>query len=197
MLNKKILLPFIILLIFTLTACTTNNIEKNPIPDSPTVGEKIPDKGNTDENLVQEGNETKITPIAAFNLYMDKYPTTKVRKIELDSDRGIYAYKVKGYENGIEYELKLDPTNGDILKEESEKENDLEKDGEITRTNVDKTEEFVDKVLQEAGEGSILDGWTLKAKNGRPIVEIEVDLPNGKDLEHTYDIETGELIEAD
>ena len=196
MLNKKILLPFIILLIFTLAACTTNNIEKNPIPDSPVVEEHIPDN-NTDENLVQEGNETKIMPIAAFDLYMDKYPTTKVRKIELDSDRGIYAYKVKGYENGIEYELKLDPTNGDILKEESEKENDLEKDGEITRTNVEKIEEFVNKVLQEAGEGSILDEWTLKAKNGRPIVEIEVDLPNGKDLEHTYDIETGELIEAD
>ena len=135
--------------------------------------------------------------MVAFDIYMSKYPTTKVRKIELDSDRGVYAYKVKGYENGIEYELKLDPVSGDIIKEEVEKENNLDKDGEIKRANVEKVEGFVNKLLEESGENSKLDEWTLKAKDGRLMLEIEVDLPNDNDIKHTYDLETGELVEVD
>lgn len=197
MLNKKMFLSFILVLALLLSACTKDDIVKDPVPEVPTVEEQNPTVDNSTE-YSSEGNElTRINSLAAFDIYVDKYPTTKVRKIELDSERDVYYYKIKGYENGIEYELKLDPINGDIIKEDSEKEKNLDKDDEITRANVDKIDEFVNKLLKETGEGSKLDEWTLKAKNGRPMLEIEIDLKDGSDLEHTYDIETGKLVEKD
>ncbi len=199
MFNKKIILPLMIILILALglTACNTDNVVKDPVADKPSVEEQNSDKDNSKVDIIEEDELTRITPMAAFDIYVDKYPTTKVRKIELDSDRGEYYYKIKGYENDIEYELKLDPINGNIIKEENEKETDLDKDGEITKANVEKIEDFVDKLLKQSGDGSVLDEWTLKAKNGRSMLTIEIDLPDGNDLEHTYDIETGELVERD
>ena len=193
MIKKKLWIPLIIILALTLTACNT---VKEPVVENPVV-DQAPNVENTDENLVQEGNETLINPVAAFDLYMEKYPTTKLRKIQLDNDRGLYSYKLNGYENGMEYEFKLNAINGDIINEESKNENDLNKDGEITKENIENIEEYVNKVLQEAGENSTLDEWTLKAKSGRPLLEVEVDLANGNDIEYTYDIKTGELVEKD
>lgn len=197
MFNKKMFIALSIIVLLTLSACSTDNTIKEPSTQTPAVGEQNPANSNSNDVTVQEGDETMITPMAAFDIYLEKFPTTKVRKIEFDSDMDVYYYKVKGYENNIEYELKLDSVNGDVIKEDSEKENDLDKHGEILKADLEKIDKYVNKVLDDAGEGSTLDEWTIKAKNGRALLEVEVDLSNGNDLEHTYDVNTGELVEID
>lgn len=213
MLKKKLFLPIMMGLILTLTAGNTDDVEVEPNPDTPpvedeTTGDTTDEateedsvKNQTDEKLsndVLENNyEIKIRPEEVFDIYMEKHPDTKVRKIQLDEDNNKYIYKIKGYAGSDEYEVKIDSSNGDIIKEETDREDDLDENGEITKENVKKIEELVNKVLSDAGENSRLDEWTLKAKKGRAELEIEVDREGADDFEHTYDVETGELLEMD
>lgn len=193
--NKISFIILIIVLSLALTACSIDNTQKNPAPENPNIVNQPTDKDITDDNLVQEGEEEIIMPMAAINIYVEKYPNNKIKEIGLDNNLGVYTYKIEGYKNGIEYEMKIDAVNGDILYEENKKEDDLDKYGDISKSDVENIGQYVNKVLENAGHGTILDEWTLKAKNGRKLLEIEVDLSNGTDIERTYDIETGELVE--
>lgn len=209
MLKKKMILPIMMGLILTLTACTTDDVEVEPNPDMPTVEDETTedaaddntDESDTDEevskNVLEDNYGVKIRPEEVFDTYMEKHPDAKVRKIQLDEDNNKYVYKIKGYVGRDEYEVKIDSSNGDIIKEETDTEDDLDENGEITKENVKKIEELVNKVLNDAGENSRLDEWTLKAKNGRAELEVEVDGEGTDDFEHTYDVETGELLEID
>ena len=221
MLKKKIFLPIMVGLILTLTACSTDDVEVEANPDTPpvedeTTGDITDDttdettdditeedsvKSQTDEevsnDILENNYGIKIRPEEVFDIYMEKHPDTKVRKIQLDEDNNKYIYKIKGYAGSDEYEVKIDSLNGDIIKEETDREDDLDENGEITKENIKKIEELVNKVLNDAGENSRLDEWTLKAKNGRAELEIEVDRSGADDFEHTYDVETGELLEID
>lgn len=195
MFTRKFYIAIIIILALTLSACAPDNGVNNQVPENPSAGEQVPDKNVVDNNVVEPGEETLITPMAALDIYINKYPNNKIKEIELDNNKGIYTYKIEGYENNSEFEMKIDSVNGDILSEEQDIEEDFNKYGDITKENLETIEAYVKKVLDEAGNGSVLDEWTIKAKDGRILLEIEVDLPNGDDIEHIYDIETGELVE--
>lgn len=197
MFNRKIYIPIIIILALTLSACAPDSEVNNQVSENPSVGQQVPDENVADENVVESGEETFISPVAALNIYSEKYPNNKIKEIELDNNKGLYTYKIEGYENNTEYEMKIDSVNGDILSEDKEIEDDFNNYGNITKENLETIEGYVNKVLDEGGEGSVLDEWTIKAKDGRILLEVEVDLANGDDIEHTYDIETGELVERD
>lgn len=203
MIKKKIVLPLILVFLLTLTACTTDNVNLAPDTDTPSVvnqtpGEDAnsPEDDTTNDDITGEYNDIKISPLEAFDKYMDKYPDTKVKKMELDEDYGEYVYEVKGYDDESEYELKIDPVNGDILKEEKDSRDDDEEEA-ISRGNVEKVADIVDKALKEAGAEYRLEEWTLKVKNGRAQIEVEMDREDGDDFEYTYDVETGEIIDRD
>ncbi len=136
--------------------------------------------------------DIKLTPSQAFEIYMERYPNSTVKEVELDTKSNSYIYKVKGYDDEKKYKAYIDPVNGTItkVKEKLCKGNYKE----ITKSSTDKIQELVDKSLRDAGEGSRLDEWSLELEDGMLELEVEVKLKNGDDLEYEYNLATGELI---
>lgn len=221
MFKKKLFLPILIALVVVLAACSPDN-GGGPEPDVPAdtpppTGNEVPsdedieepdaEKPDTEEPDTEEPSgenqdgdasvysNIKIKPEEAFDIYMDKYPDTKVKKLEVDTDMGKYVYKVEGFDGANEYEVKIDPINGDILKEEKDSDDDNEV--EISRAHAEKVQALVDKALEEAGADSELEEWTLDTNNGKAMLEVEIDRQGKDDIEHTYDVESGELVEKD
>ena len=202
MIKKRWIIFIVFVLAITLSACTENSPNNNSNEQISTG-----DSANTDTNPDSHINNTdattnvvyediKLTPGEVFNIYVKKYPNVKVNKLALDFDRGSYVYEVEGYDDSNKYELKIEPVDGKILKEE-QKQRDDNDTGEITIENVDKIPELIDKALKDAGNSYKVDEWELKFENGQSIFKIEVYDVNDRDIEYKYNINTMELIEKD
>lgn len=217
MFKRKLILPIILSLALVLAACSPDKGDA-PEPDVPAdtpppIGNEIPKDDDLDEPDVEEQEDDtpedpqdsesvdyeniKLKPEEAFDIFVEKYPDVKVKKVEIDTDYGKYVYKVEGFDSDKEYELKIDPENGDILKDEVESDDDNDNNIAITRADTEKIQAIVDKALKDAGENSKLDEWTLDTDNGKLMIEVEIDREDADDIEHTYDLETGELVEKD
>lgn len=207
MFKKKFVLPLALILILSLTACNTT--EPVPVTDTPPIedpdelvddaamGGESPSEDSVDENLSRsEYNDIKITPEEAFDIYMEKYPDTKVKQVQLDEEMGNYLYKVEGFKDYTEYELEIDPIDGSILKEHMEEDDDMDS-LEITRANVEKVAALVDRALAESGEDAKLEEWTIEIDDGIVELEIEIDKKGLDDVEYKYNVETGQLLEMD
>lgn len=183
---KKSFLTILMLgLALGLTACSTNNKGVDPAIDK-----DAPADQDTD-------SEKEIDEIEAFDTFVDKYPNATVTKVGLDEDSKEYYYKVEGFENGKEIEIKIKKLNGEIFKEELEEGDNNDKDIAITKADVEKVKSIVDKVIASADDNAKLDEWTLETEFDRLVVEIEIDQPDSNDIENTYDLQTGELLESD
>lgn len=201
MFNKKLLLPiFILILSLSLIACTKDMVDPDidPEPNIPVVEGKDDTITDDKDSDVSTNNyaSIKIKAEDAYDIYMKKYPNSKVEKIQIDNKKEGYIYKVKGFEENKEYELKINSMDGTIIKESMEIDDDMD-NMEITRANVEKIEAIVNSRLSEFGENAELDEWTLEFDDGRFELEIEIDRKGFDDEERTYDIETGELLEID
>lgn len=140
--------------------------------------------------------DIKLSPQEAYEIFGKKYPEMKIDKIQLDWDDDQYVYEVKGFDQNNWLELDIHPVSGEILKDKSGTRNDKYERTELTLEQVKKVQAMVDKVLAE-NAGATLDEWTLKYDNGRTEIEVEIDLPSGQDIDYTYDVDTGELLEID
>lgn len=198
--KKRWILSFILVLALLLTACTTDKeetpdiVEEQPVEE---VKDEIPpiveSDGKENTSLYEE---IKISPMDAFDIYVEKYPNTKVDKLELDKDYGYYIYEIEGFDKDYEYEIKINPVTGEIIKEEKEMDRDLDQDGDLNMEDVEKVQGIVDRALKDAGEEAELKEWTLEADEGRIVVEVEIEKSSFKDIEYLYDID-GELLEKD
>lgn len=214
MLKKKIFIPLMIVLAISLTACTTDpveeEVESQPAPVEEEMPEEMPEEDTPDVNLpdvdvevdvdgAENYEDVKISPEEVFDIYMEKYPDTMVAKIELDQDFGSYMYKIEGFDGEKEYELKINPVNGEITKDDIDNEilEDDDKDEIITRANAEKVQALVDKSLEDAGEEGKLKDWELDYDDGRAVLEIEIDKEAFDDIEYKYDVESGDLLEKD
>lgn len=201
--KRLLFLPIALLLVFAMVACgpkepgvTTPSEEVPPEIDEPVVElPEEPDLGAEDD--IVSYADIILTPMEAYDLYSESYPDMQVTEIELDKYFGSYVYKIKGYKENEEIKIKLNPVNGDIIDTDTEIEMDSDKDGEITKVDVEKIQSLVDKSLVDAGTGSMVDEWTLQWDDGVLEFEIEIDLVDSKDIEYTYNVLTGELIEKD
>lgn len=212
--KKKWLLPLFLILMLTLAACGTDpdpdtpaddeGVEDTPMDPTPDVDEDADDNQNTDDDSNQDANageikyeDIKLTPEDAFDKFMEAHPDSKVTEIDLDKNLTNYQYKVEGYDNDNNYEVKINPVNGDIISDDKELI-DLDDDdkGEITKDDVGKIKIFVDKAMTEAGYSSSVNEWSLDIDDGKKIFDIEIKKDNN-DVEYTYDLESEELIEKD
>ena len=190
---KKIFLPLMIILTMVLAACSTSNQDAIDKRSAPPVVNEI-----ADNNVAMVGKEdARLTPMEAFDKYMEKYPDTKVEEISLDTNFGSYVYKVEGYDEEKEYKLKISATDGSIVEEKIENNNDYKNDGEITKVHIEKIENLVSQALEDGEKGAKLDQWSLEIDNGTAILAVEIDLNGSDDIEYKYNVETGKLIEKD
>lgn len=136
--------------------------------------------------------DVKLTSADALDKYRERYPNTTIKEIELDTKSNRYRYKVEGYDDEKKYKAYIDPSDGMVtkVKEELHKGNHIE----ITNSSTENIQKLVDKSLEDAGEGSILDEWELELEDGMLELEVEVKLINGDEIEYKYNLETEELL---
>ncbi len=199
----KLIVFSIIILSLTLTACTpgqenpavTDTIGQTPSTGETDKGDKTPNSDSSDQgDEATTYEDITLTFSDAFNIYTKKFPNTKVKKVELDTDYGVYVYEAEGYDGVKKYEIKIHPISGEVLKEEIEDDNNHH--GELTIDHTDKVEEIIKMALSKAGENALIKEVTLKDKKGKIEIEVEIDKDGSGDIEYTYDI-NGTLIETD
>lgn len=199
MLNKKSLLSLIALSSFALAACdTTDDLTENDTATPPV--EETEEDANVDEqndsSTSDDYTNIAVMPEEIYDIFLDNYPEALVTKIQLDKEMNEFVYKVEGYEGKTEYELKINPMDSSIIKESTDTDDDHD-EMEITREQVAKVMDLVDLALSEAGEEAKLKEWTIDEDDGIIKLEVEMDTDGLADMEYTYNIETGELIEKD
>lgn len=201
--KKKWILSFILVFALSLSACTTSKEETPDIVEEPPVDEVVPEEGKDESPPVVESDEKenaslyeeiKISPMDAFDIYIEKYPATKVKKVQLDKDFGYYVYKVEGFDKDYEYEIKINPVTGEIIRDE--KEMDTDQDVEIAKDQLKKVTGIVDLALEDAGDGAIIEEWTLEVEDGKVVIEVEIERPGLDDIEYLYDLD-GNLLKKD
>lgn len=141
---------------------------------------------------MEKYERVKITPTEAMEIYLEKYPDTTVKEVELELKSGQFVYEVEGYDDEQEYELKIDSINGNILEVEIEYYRGIEQ--RITKEATDKIEPLVEKALKEAGEGTALYEYELDIENRRFVLEVKMTLADGQYANYKYDVDTGDLI---
>ena len=214
MLKKKWIITSYLVLAIGLTACSNDATvdEKTPVEDNANIGKETTETKDTEVNkeeavkpgtkapkTTKEGNrgkynEIKLSATEAYDTFLDKKVGSKVEKVELDYDNNMYYYKIEGSDDQSYYEMKIDAVTGKIVKEEKDNKDDV--DAEISLDYVKKVDQFVQKSLDEDGANIISLEWDLEMENGRPELEIEIQREDGE-IEYTYDMETGELLEKD
>ena len=125
----------------------------------------------------------------AFNIFLQEYPNARIHKIESEVENLI---EVKGYEEGKEYKLKINVIDGSIAETKIK-----DRDRDLTINDFGRIDEFLNKALTDAGEGSHIKEWEFKHKNRGRILEVEVQNSLGKEIEYEYNIDLEALEERD
>lgn len=178
-----------------LGGCTNTVSEKYPNENVLETFEEVEGMGGfqgESEQYVVINEKTITDAQEIFDVFMGKYPNAKVNEIELEREGGKYQYEIEGYEGSTKYELRIDATTKEILKEK--RENNKNEYGEIKRDQLDKVDQYVKKALDDSGEGYLLKEWKLKAKNDYIEFTIELENNKGKEIKYKYNYETGELL---
>ena len=202
MLKKKLIVTSFLVLALGLSACGDNN-DKVPAGDNTEIGNenKTEDTVNPSsptspkDGDLERYKEIKLTAEDAYNTFTGKKVNSKVDEIGLKYNHNRYSYKVEGYDDVNEYELEIDALNGEILRADQDKKDD-NNNTVITLEDVGKVDQIVSNVLEENKVGLVSIEWELKVDDS--ILKLEIEVDNGKDdIEYTYNVETGELLEKD
>ncbi len=203
MLKKKwMLLASSLVVALGLTACSGEDVkDSSPAKDNDQIeqdnqdhdNDKIEDKGSSANKDLSNYNDIELTVNDAYNKFIEENLDVNLEKIELDYDDNTYFYKIEGHDGDLYHEMKINAITGDITKDE---EKDKDKEDILDLKYLNKIDEFVQKSLNDSGEGFISMEWDLDIKDGIPELEVEIEREDGE-LEYTYNLDTGELLEKD
>ncbi len=191
--SKKRRLPLLVLvlvLVFTLSACTPNTPNaKNNLNNT---------KQNTNiSNTNVVHRDIKVEPKEVSTVFMGKYPNAGIYELELELEDGSYIYEVKGYDSNKKYELKVNSVDGSIIKEKVVPNEGAINKGKLVLEDVDKIQELIDRTVGDAGKDYKIKEWNLKHKNGLIIFTVEMLNDKNQEIEYKYDVNTGELLEKE
>ncbi|MGO1478216.1 PepSY domain-containing protein [Senegalia sp. (in: firmicutes)] len=223
--KKKWLLPLFLILILSLAACndvetpTDDTTEMDPNVDEKANESALDEEEDVDATEDQEADEKAnespldegdvntdqmkyeditLSPQEAVDKFIESHADSKITEMQLDKNLNDYYYKIEGYDSDNDYEVKVNPVTGDIVSDDEDLI-DLDDDddkGEITKDHIAKIDSILDKAMNESGEGSNIKEWSLEYDDNKLIFEVEIEKDNN-DIEYTYDLESGELIEKD
>lgn len=224
MFKKKLIVASFLVLSLGLTACNDGEINNPPpaeenqnndkvqdnkvddnqdIKDKGTQNDEIDNEVDQDDEIIEEdlsGAENlgsygniSITVKEAYNIFITEKPNTDLQKVELDYDNDVYYYKIEGHDGDKYHEMKIDAHTGEITKLESEND---DKEETLDVKYLEKIDELVRKSIDDSGEGFISMEWDLDEDNGVAELEVEIEREGGE-VEYTYNLETGELLEKD
>ncbi len=201
--KKKWLLPLVLIMVLSLGLVACTNGADDTQTGDPDVEDKVDDtmddaKDSVDDTVkeaednVRDMNyeDIKIRPEEAFDKFMELHAGTKINQFDLDKELMEYQYVIEGYDNDNEYEVKMNPVDGEVLSDDSQVLDMDDENIEITKDHVSKVDSIIDKAKEEDGSDSELDEWSISVEDGKVVIDIEIGA-----TEYSYDMETEELIE--
>ena len=214
--NKNWVLPLVLGPMLLLAACgTTDNDEV----DTPSMDQEISSSQemsstqemiSSQESSVSEDktmnkdtvidgikyNDAKVTVEEAFNTFMDSHTGAKVTELKLDTKDDVLEYKVEGYDENNEYQMRINATTKETLKDDTKNLDEEDKnDGTISKDDVSKIKDSIDKAMKETDDTMRFKQWSIEDNDGKLEFEVEFKDTNDKDVEYTYDVRSGDLIE--
>ena len=130
----------------------------------------------------------------AINKFNEKYGSKAIEEIELETKKDKYVYEIKGFDSQNEYEVKIDASNGNVLKSDTEKLDSDDKNEQLDLNNIIDREQAT-QIAQQSVQGQPVK-WTLEKDNGQTIWEIEFE--NGdKETEVKIDANSQKVLKTE
>ena len=146
--KKKWLLSLVLVMVLSVVAvgCTDNTEDKvDKVVDD--AKESVDDA--TEDVRKTTYNDIKFTPEEAFDKFMELHPEAKIESLDLDKGLMDYQYVVEGYDTENEYEVKINPVNGEVISDETEMAELDDENGEITKEHLAKVDSLIEKLKQK------------------------------------------------
>lgn len=163
------------------------------------VKEVADDDKNDDEKNVREFKRSPIPEVDtsmedAVDIFYDHFKddSININSIKLDFFNESLDYVIEGFKDGEEYELKIAATNGAVVEEKTDKDDDTDEEA-LDLKNIITAQEAMEKALKGQKEGAWVVEYELEIDDGKAVYDIDVE--DGEDV--TIDATTGEIIERD
>ena len=210
--NKKIILLLATSLI--LGACGNDatkpadeNKEEKPAVEE-NIDENKDESSDSDDGVKEVANdeknvrEFKRSPIPevgktmeeAVDIFYDHFKddSINIKSIKLDFFNEALDYVIEGFKDGNEYELRIAATNGEIIEEKTDKDDDTNEKA-LDLKNIITAQEAMEKALEGQKEGAWVVEYELEIDDGKAVYDIDIE--DGEDV--TIDATSGEIIERD
>ena len=152
-----------------------------------------------DEKNVREFKRSPIPEVDtsmedAVEIFYDHFKddSININSIKLDFFNESLDYVIEGFKDGEEYELRIAATNGVVVEEKTDKDDDIDEEA-LDLKNIITAKEAMEKALEGQKEGAWVVEYELEVDDGKAV--YEVDIEDGEDV--TVDASTGEIIERD
>lgn len=149
--------------------------------------------GQASTEQTQTSNSINLSQNDAINKFNEKYGSKSIKEIELKNKKNKYIYEVEGFDSEKEYKVKIDASNGKILKAKSEnldaddKEEALDLNGLISRSEAT-------KIAQSKASGKAVK-WSLEMDDRQPVWEVELKDGN-KETEAKIDAKSQKILKT-
>lgn len=163
------------------------------------VKEVADDDKDDDEKNVREFKRSPIPEVDtsmedAVDIFYDHFKddSINIKSIKLDFFNEALDYVIEGFKDGQEYELRIAATNGAVVEEKTDKDDDTDEEA-LDLKNIITAQEAMEKALEGQKEGAWVVEYELEIDNGKAVYDIDIE--DGEDV--TIDATTGEIIERD
>ena len=152
-----------------------------------------------DEKNVREFKRSPIPEVDtsmedAVEIFYDHFKddSINIKSIKLNFFNESLDYVIEGFKDGQEYELKIAATNGVVVDEKTDKDDDMD-DEALDLKNIITAKEAMEKALEGQKEGAWVVEYELEIDDGKAVYDIDIE--DGQDVK--IDATTGEIIERD
>lgn len=219
--NKKILLLLALALVLGACGNESAKPADQTKEEKPAVEEKIDDKETShsddgvkeveddkdddekaatdDEKNVREFKRSPIPEVdtsmeEAVDIFFDHFKDDfiNINSIKLDFFNEALDYVIEGFKDGNEYELRIAATNGEVIEEKTDKDDDIDEEA-LDLKNIITAQEAMEKALEGQKEGAWVVEYELEVDDGKAVYDIDIE--DGTDVK--IDATTGEIIEKD
>lgn len=131
-------------------------------------------------------------------MFQKEYPNAAITSLELDSSWGSFFYKIDGVDDQNEYEMKINAANEEIQKQNPERLDQDEQNGQKKQEDALDTSKLLSieeaaKIAEKQAGGGTATDWDLSKELGTTYWEVKVKNGN-KSTQVKLNSQTGEVL---
>ncbi|EOS7807424.1 PepSY domain-containing protein, partial [Enterococcus hirae] len=189
-----------------LAGCQSNQStpESTPAPatTSTSTGQQTTSSTEASNQTMNSGTnatkEIKVSAQKAIELFQKEYPNAAITSLELDSSWGSFFYKIDGVDDQNEYEMKINAANEEIQKQNPERLDQDEQNGQKKQEDALDTSKLLSieeaaKIAEKQAGGGTATDWDLSKELGTTYWEVKVKNGN-KSTQVKLNSQTGEVL---